>query len=103
MPGEGQDQFIHLWTFGWVKRALLTGQNPFYTTLLYFPDGVSLTTHNIAWLNFAFWLPMQALIGDITAATVMYLVIFTLNGFAMYLLAYDWTRSTPAAFISGLI
>jgi hypothetical protein len=103
IPSEGQDHLVHLWTYWWLKKALLTGQNPFYTTLLYYPNGVSLTTHNIAWLNFAFWLPMQALIGDITAATVMYLVVFTLNGFAMYLLAYEWIRSTPAAFISGLI
>lgn len=103
MPGEGQDQIVHLWTYGWLKKALFSGQNPFYTNLLYYPNGVSLTTHNIAWLNFAFWLPMQALVGDITAASLMYLVIFTLNGFAMYLLAYEWTKSTSAAFISGLI
>lgn len=103
IPSEGQDHLVHLWTYWWVKKALITGQNPFYTNLLYYPNGVSLTTHNIAWLNIAFWLPMQALIGDITSATLMYLVIYTLNGFSMYLLVYEWTKSSSASFISGLI
>lgn len=103
VPGGAGDNFVHLWNYWWVKKALFTGQNPFFTTMLYYPDGVSLTTHNIPWLNIAFWLPMQALIGDIAAATLIYLVAFTLNGFAMYLLVYEWTKSTPAAFIGGLI
>ncbi len=103
LPGRGWDQFAHFWTYSWVKEALFTGRSPFYTTLLYYPDGVSLTTHNIPWLNIAFWLPIQALIGDIAAAGLIFLVSFTLNGFAMYLLVYEWTRSMPAAFIGGLI
>ncbi|NKQ37601.1 MAG: hypothetical protein HF973_18555 [Chloroflexi bacterium] len=101
--GGRSDLLVHQWTFWWIKEALSAGQNPFYTTLLYYPNGVSLLTHNIAWLNIAFWLPLQALIGEIAAYNVIFILIYALNGFAMYLFAAELMVQRPAAFIAGLI
>lgn len=101
--GGRDDQLVHRWTFWWIKEALATRQNPFYTTMLYFPDGVPLLSHNIAWLNIAFWLPLQAVIGDIAAYNVMFLTIYTLNGFATFLFARDLIRKTVPAFVAGLV
>ena len=101
--GVGGDVWSHLWTFWWVKKSLAEGINPFYTSLLYFPEGVSLTTHNIAWVNIAIWLPLQAILGGYPAYSLIYVAIFALNGFAMYLLVREWTESLPAAFIGGVI
>ena len=100
--GRG-DLLVHQWTFWWIKQALLTGQNPFYTTMLYAPEGVSLLSHNIAWLNIAFWLPLQAVIGGIAAYNVMFILVFALNGFAMYLFSRDLIENTGAAFVAGLV
>jgi hypothetical protein len=46
--GVGGDAWVHQWTFWWLKRCVTQGLNPFYTDLLFSPDGVSLTAHNIA-------------------------------------------------------
>lgn len=100
--GRG-DQLVHRWTFWWVKEALLTSQNPFYTTMLYYPEGTSLLSHNIAWLNIAFWLPVQTAVGAITAYNLMFLTIYTLNGFAMFLLAREMIQEAWPAFLAGLI
>jgi hypothetical protein len=101
--GEGGDVWIHQWTFWWLKKSVTQGLNPFYTDLLFHPHGVSLTTHTIAWGNFAFWLPLQALFGNTAAYGLMYIGLFGLNGFAMYLLAREWTGSPSAAFVGGLV
>lgn len=101
--GGRSDLLVHQWTFWWIKEALSAGQNPFYTTLLYYPNGVSLLTHNIAWLNIAFWLPLQALIGEIAAYNIIFIFIYALNGFAMYLFAAELIEQRSAAFIAGLI
>lgn len=101
--GGRDDLWVHQWTFWWIKEALQTGQNPFSTSMLYAPDGVSLLSHNIAWVNIAFWLPLQAVIGSISAYNVMFIMIFTANGFAMYLFSHDLLKHTGAAFVAGVV
>jgi hypothetical protein len=101
--GVGGDVWVHQWTLWWLKRCVTRGLNPFYTDLLYYPVGVSLTSHNIAWFNFALWLPLQAIFGSYQAYGLMYISLFALNGFAMYLLTREWTGSPAAAFVGGLV
>ena len=103
LAGGREDLFIHQWTFWWIKQALLQGENPFYTTLLYYPNGVSLASHNIAWFNIALWLPLQALFGAAAAYSLVVILVFALNGFTMHLLLYELTESRAAALIGGLI
>ncbi len=101
--GGRSDLLVHQWTFWWVKEALAQGQNPFFTNHLYFPEGVPLLSHNIAWLNIAFWLPMQALTGVIVAYNLMLLAIYTLNGVTVYFLAREIELDPSPAFLAGLV
>ncbi|MDY7079401.1 MAG: glycosyltransferase family 39 protein [Chloroflexota bacterium] len=103
LPGGADDLWVHRWTFWWVKRSITQGHSPFYTDLLFYPQGASLTTHNIAWLNIAAWLPLQAILGGNAAYSTIFIVTFALNGFATYLLAREITGSLPAAFVGGLV
>ncbi|MCE7988021.1 MAG: hypothetical protein DYG89_43200 [Caldilinea sp. CFX5] len=99
----GSDVWVHEWTFWWLNHALTTGQNPYFTPLLFHPTGVELTSHNIAWLNFALWWPLQALVGGNAALSLTYLLCFTLNAFAMYCFAYEQAPSRAAAWLAGLV
>jgi hypothetical protein len=101
--GFGGDVWAHHWTYWWVKTAVSQGQNPFITDLLYYPEGVSLTTHNIPWFNIGLWIPLQAIIGGPAAFGLIYILAFAFNGFAMFLLVREHTERTAAAFIGGLI
>lgn len=103
LAGGRDDLWVHQWTFWWVKQALLSGQNPFFTTQLYFPAGAELTSHNIAWFNIALWLPLQALFGRIVAYNLVFLSVFVLNGWCMFLFARDWLPNPWAAFAAGVV
>ena len=103
LAGGRDDLWVHQWTFWWIRQALREGLNPFLTPYLYFPEGVSLTSHNIAWFNIALWLPLQALVGRISAYNLVFLVVIALNGFCMYLFAYTVTKSRWGAFVAGLV
>jgi hypothetical protein len=103
LPGIADDLWTHQWTFWWVRQAILEGHTPFYTRLLFHPYGVSLAFHNIAWLNIAVWLPLQAVVGGLAAYNLVFIAFLALNGFTMYLLARELTGSPPAAFIGGLV
>lgn len=101
--GARSDLWVHQWTFWWVKEALTTGQSPFFTDLLYYPNGVPLYAHNFAWFNIALWLPLQAVVGNVAAYNLTILLILTLNGYCLYLLAYEFLAHRWAAFSAGLI
>lgn len=103
IPGSEGDALNHLWTFQWVKTALLSGQPPFYTHQLYYPEGVSLLFHNIAWIHIAVWLPLQAIIGSAPAYSLVFIANFAANAFAFYLFAREETESETAAFGGGLV
>ncbi|MCP4539323.1 MAG: hypothetical protein GY832_19480 [Chloroflexi bacterium] len=102
LAGNG-DMMVHQWTFWWVKQSILSGHSPFYTDLMFYPQGASLAAHNFAWFHIIAWLPLQAIVGNIAAYNLIFIVAFALNGFAMYLLAHEMTGSKPAAFIGGLV
>jgi len=103
VPGRDGDVWVHLWTFRWIKEALLSGQNPYYTNLLFYPNGTSLYSHNIAWVNIALWLPLQGLIGEGAAYSLHFLLIILFNGFAGYWLVREFTGSSMAGFVGALI
>ncbi len=104
LAGGRDDLWVHQWTFWWIRQALREGLNPFLTPYLYFPEGVSLTSHNIAWFNIALWLPLQAVIGRIAAYNLQFLA----GDNAQWLLHVSFRIcrdkiSASAAFVAGLI
>ena len=103
VPGGTSDLWVHQWTFWWVKTSLASGQNPFFTDLLFYPNGVSLAYQNVAWLNIAAWLPLQAILGGATAYSLVYILVFALNAFSMFLFAEELTESPLAAFVAGIV
>ncbi len=101
--GGRSDLWVHQWTFWWVKYALGQGLNPFHTELLYYPQGVALTSHNIAWFNIAVWLPLQSLVGEVAAYNLIFIVVFALNGFAFYLFAREVTARPLPSIVGGIV
>ncbi len=103
IPGLVGDSFVHLWTFEWVKNALMSGQSPFYTDLLFYPQGTTLVFHNIAWVNILGWLILQSFFGGPAAYSLVHMGVLVLNGFTTFLLVREITQSDRASFIAGLV
>ncbi len=82
--GDGYEMAHHVW---WFKQALQSGQNPFFQSLLAYPNGIEAVT---LWANplqsfpawaLAFVLPLPAAING------QILLTLALNGWAMFFLA----------------
>jgi len=101
--GSAQDARIFWWNNWWVKRALITGQSPYTTPVLFYPQGVSLTYHSFSWLNTGLWLLLEPLIGAGTAYNLTVLWVFPLAGWGMECLVRELTGSKSAAFLAGLM
>jgi len=103
LVGRTSDAMVHYWNGWWFQQALQSGQSPFQTGLLNYPEGVSLVTHNFALLNIMPWLLLEPILGGITAYNLIILLYLALCGWAMFLLAGELLDHPQAAFIAGLI
>lgn len=103
LPGNSTDSLVHYWNGWWVKQALSTGNNPFYSPLLFYPKGVSLVTHNLAWFNILFWSIFESIIGGLQAFNLSILVSLILCGLAVFWLLYKLSNNKAAAFIAGVV
>lgn len=99
-PGHGNDLILFPWQFWRLRRDLLVGESPFFTTLLYYPLGVSLAYSNTPWALFALWLPIQAAVGPVAAYGVLFFVALVGNGYAGYLLFRELLVEHPPVRLS---
>jgi hypothetical protein len=102
-PGDSNDSLHHYWNGWWVKRALSAGQSPYWTPYLYYPDGLSLVSHDFAWFNIGIWLILEPLLGGFVAYNWGILISLALCGFGAFLLAYELTGDVRVAFLAGLL
>ena len=103
IPGSEGDAWVHQWTFRYVRDMLQNGGDLFYTELMYYPQGVSMLTHNFAWLHIGLWLPLQAIVGEATAYTLIFMGGFAFTGFTTFLLVRELLNDEKVAFVVGLI
>ncbi|MBM3466149.1 MAG: hypothetical protein FJX76_29020, partial [Armatimonadetes bacterium] len=96
------DVWKHLWGFWWVKQCLVDQHVlPLYTALLNYPAGGSLFF--IDPLGGLLSVPLQIFVAPHVAFNLLVLFNITLAGSGAFLLARYLTRSTPAAYVAGVI
>lgn len=101
-PIAENDGWQNVWNLWWAGRALGHLQNPFFTSMLYYPTGASLYMQTLNITNGLLTAPVTWLAGPVASYNLCLLAAFTLSGLGAYLLAHHLTRNRGAAFIAGL-
>jgi|GEM_PF-819903 len=81
------DGWQNTWNIWWVHLAFSRGQNPYFTDMLFHPNGQSLYLHTLNITNALLSMPIQLIAGPIAAYNTAVILGFVLTGFAAYLLA----------------
>lgn len=101
------DANIFRWNFWWTNKALSGFQNPYWTDLLYHPDGTSLAYHIYPFVYSVISIPFQHILPGLKGLSLAFNCIvflsFVVGGWGAYLLAKHITRSTSGALLAGLI
>jgi hypothetical protein len=100
---QSADAWILVWGNWWIKHALATGQNIFFTPLMFFPNGVSLASHSFSFTHTAISALFQVFTDPIVAYNLGIWLIFPVSALSMYALARHVVRSDAAAWLAGLI
>jgi hypothetical protein len=102
-PVAQADGWQKVWNLWWVRIALLNGQNPLHTDLLYWPQGVSLGFQPLDITNALLTLPVLLVGGPLAAYGVAAILGFALSGWLMYGLALRLTHSWAGALLAGVV
>lgn len=104
VPGGG-DAWQNIWNLWWVKQALLVEHsNPYFTDLLYYPDGVTLYFHTLVLTAGIISIPLQLLgLNLIATYNIILLLTFVLAGYGTFLLCHYLTKHRWASFVGGIV
>lgn len=102
-PVANVDGWQNVWNLWWFHRAVATGRNPFFTDLLFHPDGVELATQTFNSSNGLLVLPVTALFGPVAGYNAAVLLSFALSGLAGFALTLYVTNHRVAAFAAGCV
>ncbi len=102
-PIANIDGWQNVWNLWWVHRAVTTATNPFFTPLLFYPQGVDLTLQTLNISNGILFLPITALAGPVAAYNAAVMTALTLSGIGGYALALRVSGDRLAAFVGGAV
>jgi hypothetical protein len=102
--GDG-DTLVNAWNLWWVQWSIKNQTLPFHTTMLYYPDGVSLAYHTLNLFNGCLAFLFQTVLGMSLPATfnTISLLTFIASGVSMFILVRSMTKNASAGLISSLI
>jgi len=98
-----EDGWQNVWNIWWFHRAISSGHDPFYTPMLYYPEGKTLYKHTFNPSNGLLVLPVTALWGPVASYNTAVLLAFVLSALGGYALALHVSRNRLAAFFGGLV
>ena len=107
--GAETDAFIGTWDLWWTARAIGSGQNPYFTDMLFAPEGTDLSLHTHAVTEGVLFLPVLAVFGMdgppgiFGVYNCIVLLSFLLTAYFAYRLALTLTASRDGSILAGLV
>ena len=102
LAGHG-DAWQFVWNFWWIKFVFIHDQSIWYTTMLHWPDGISLLAQTMTLINSAPAVILSNFFGLVSSYNVLVILHYVLSGLAMYALCYHITKHHVASFIGGAL
>ncbi len=99
----GVDAYQCAWNLWWVAHSLSSGQLPFFTWLLFYPQGVDLFWQTLQFSQGVAALPITLLLGPLAGFNWTILGGFVIGGYVTFLFARHLTGQTLAALVAGMV
>jgi hypothetical protein len=101
--GYSGDNFQHAWFLWHFAKAVVAGQNPFYTNLIFYPNQVNLAWSTTDPLAGALALPLSLAAGPLVAYNLSLILQLALGAFFARLLCLRICRNEAAALVGGIV
>jgi hypothetical protein len=101
--GYSGDNFQHGWFLWHFAKAVVAGQNPFYTNLIFYPNQVNLAWSTTDPLAATLALPLSLTAGPFVAYNLSLILQLALGAFFARLLCLKICRNEAGALIGGIV
>ena len=98
-----QDGLQNVWNMWWMRWALDHSQNPFWTPLLYYPDGLQLYLQAISAPGAILALPITYLAGPVAGYNTATIMSTTLTGYTVWLLVRAFVPGWKLPLLCGAL
>lgn len=98
-----EDASQNIWNIWWVGHALTEGKNPFWSDMLYYPEGVQFYFQTLNLAGIVPVLPIHYAFGPVHAFSCALLLALTLTGYAGFLLARAFVPSIAVPLFVGAL
>ncbi len=102
VPGE-IDYFHFNWNYWWIRHALETGQNPYYTEMALVPFRQNLALHSLTPIWFPVYVILEPLVGQLRATNAILWISVVLTGWITYLFLRQQAIHRLLALLGGVI
>jgi hypothetical protein len=101
----GGDAWQHIWNLWWIRHAVLDlHTSPYFSNLIFYPDGANLYFHTLALTAGLTGIPLQALgLNLLETYNLIMMSTFVLAGYSAFLLCHYLTRNVWASFVGGFV
>lgn len=101
-PGS-VDGYLGIWNIWWTGEALAHGRSPFFSPLLFYPQGIDLFWQTLSLPNGLLALPLTRLLGPLPAYNALIIAGYALGGLFAMLFVRHCTGSAAAGLVGGAV
>ena len=94
--GDWGDPFQTLWGMRWIRDALTSFRNPFFTDAVFYPKGVTLVFQTFDLPSAVAMVPLWGWLPEVAIYNTAVLIAVTLTAYGMFRLVREETGDAPA-------
>jgi hypothetical protein len=103
VAGANSDAHQYVWTFWRFRRDILSGGSPFYTRLIFYPQGISTVSHSSVVIQSLLAFVLQGLLSPVATYNVTLLISMVTTAYTSWLLLRYLVRDGRAAFLGSIV
>jgi hypothetical protein len=103
LGGDYGDPYQTLWSMRWMRDALFSLRNPFFTTRLHHPHGATLVFQTFDVPSAVLVAPLWGVLPPVAVYNTAVLAAFALTAYGMYRLALELTGERASALATGVV
>lgn len=100
-PGQ-MDGYLGIWNVWWAARAISTARDPFFSPLLFYPQGLDLFWQTLSLPQGLLALPITLTFGPLPAYNLLVLASFILGGYFTFLFTRDVLATNSQQDVQGI-
>ncbi len=101
--GDEGDGVQNLWNIWHFRRAITSLSNPYFSSMIHFPEGTSLAAHTLSPVNAVLGVILESVLNPFQAFNLMIIIAVVTSGLAAFLLAWHFCRSYWPSMLAGFV